>query len=237
MESWRTSNFGAEVRNPGRRSVGLLTRVMVVRLPERRQVPAEVQFEVARNAVTDIVDLGTARLCTGQGQHWEEQVVARLKLCSCRRSEPIDLGLRRGQGFTVERGQTPDERIDKRVEVTIVQRAVHPTIALGDISIEIVAAEDDLECTRAADQAWEPFQCSAPPGPVRRRSRGCRIGRFAGWRSACRRPARTRYRCRVCGRESWRCSRLAWTRGVAQSRAKGPAPLAVQLPCLRPGGR
>src|ERR1700731_2448705 len=66
-----------------------------VRPPARRQAPAEVQFEVARNAVTDIADLGTARLCTGQGQHWEEQVVARLKLGSCRRPEPIDLGLRR----------------------------------------------------------------------------------------------------------------------------------------------
>jgi hypothetical protein len=96
MVRWRTSNVGAEFRNPGRRSVGLLTCVIVVRPPERRQVPAEVQFEVARNAVTDIADLGTARLCTGQGQQWEEQVVARLKLGSCRRPEPIDLGLRRG---------------------------------------------------------------------------------------------------------------------------------------------
>src|ERR1700682_6443690 len=111
--------------------------------------------------ITDIADLGTARLCTGQGQHWEEQVVARLKLGSCRRPEPIDLGLRRGQCFTVERGQTPDERIDKRVEVVIVQRAVHPAIALGDIGIEIVAAEDDLKGARAADQAREPFQRSA----------------------------------------------------------------------------
>src|ERR1700688_3631551 len=63
--------------------------------------------------------------------------------------------------FTVERGQTPCERIDKRVEVVIVQRAVHPAIALGDISIEIVAAEHDLKCARAADQAREPFQRSA----------------------------------------------------------------------------
>src|ERR1700730_18414148 len=31
--------------------------------PERGEIPAEVQFEVARNAVTDIADLGTARLC------------------------------------------------------------------------------------------------------------------------------------------------------------------------------
>src|ERR1700731_2080851 len=61
----------------------------------------------------------------------------------------------------VERGQTPDERIDERVEVVIVQRAVHPAIALGDISIEIVAAEDDLKCARAADQSREPFQRSA----------------------------------------------------------------------------
>jgi signal transduction histidine kinase len=53
------------------------------------------------------------------------------------------------------------ERIDERVEVGIVQRAVHPAIALGDISIEIVAAEDYLKCTRSADQTWEPFQSSA----------------------------------------------------------------------------
>src|SRR5208283_1107961 len=160
MGRWRRSNVGAEFRNAGRRSVGLRI-CAVVRLPERRQVPAEVQFEVARNAVTDIADLGAAPLCTGQGQQWEEQVVARLKLSSCRRPEPIDLGLRRGQRFAVERGQTPGERIDKRVEVAIVQRAVHPAIALGDISIEIVAAEDDLKCARAADQAREPFQRSA----------------------------------------------------------------------------
>src|SRR5580704_3359595 len=101
----------------------LRTRVMVLRPPEFRQVPAEVQFEVARNAVTHTADLGAARLCTGQGQQWEEHVAARLKLGGCRRPEPIDLGLRRGQRFMVEGGQTPDERIDKRVEVVIIQRA------------------------------------------------------------------------------------------------------------------
>src|SRR5580692_4471013 len=161
MGSWLTSNVGAEFRNPGRRSAGLRIRVIDVRPPEPWEVPAEVQFEVARNAVTDITDFGTARLRTWQGQQWEEQVVARLKLGSCRRPEPIDLGLRRSQRFTVERGQTTDESIDKRVEVVIVQRAVHPAIALGDIGIEIVAAEDDLKCARAADQAREPFQRAA----------------------------------------------------------------------------
>jgi len=93
---WRTSNLGAEFRNPGRRSVGLRLGVIVVRPPERREVPAEVQFEVARNAVTDVTNLRTARLRTWQGQQWEEQVDARLELGSCRRPEPIDLGLRRG---------------------------------------------------------------------------------------------------------------------------------------------
>src|SRR5579862_7937400 len=120
MGSRRTSNVAAGFRNPGQRSAGLPIRVIVVRTPERRQVLAEVQFEVARNAVTDIADLGAARLCTGQGQQWKKQFVARLKLGSCRRPEPIDLGLRRGQRFTVERGQASDERIDKRVEVAIV---------------------------------------------------------------------------------------------------------------------
>jgi hypothetical protein len=75
--------------------VGLRICVIVARPPERRQVPAEVQFEIARNAVTDTTDLGTARLRTGQGQEWEEQIVARFELASSRRPEPIDLRLRR----------------------------------------------------------------------------------------------------------------------------------------------
>jgi len=65
MGRWRTSNVGAEFRNPGRRSVWLCIRVIVVRPPERGQVPAEVQFEVARNAVTHTADPGTARPLTG----------------------------------------------------------------------------------------------------------------------------------------------------------------------------
>jgi len=41
--------------------------VIVPRPPEQRQVPAEVQFEVAANTVTDIPELGTARLRIWQG--------------------------------------------------------------------------------------------------------------------------------------------------------------------------
>jgi hypothetical protein len=37
-----SSNVGVEFRNPGRRSVGLHMRVIVVGPPERREVPAEV---------------------------------------------------------------------------------------------------------------------------------------------------------------------------------------------------
>jgi Resolvase, N terminal domain len=56
MGSRRTSNVGAEFRNPGRRSVGLHIRVIVVRPPEPRQVHAEVEFEVARDAVTQTTE-------------------------------------------------------------------------------------------------------------------------------------------------------------------------------------
>src|SRR5579872_3332241 len=142
-------------------SLPLLSRGIVVRPPEPGQVLAEVQFEVARNAVTQIANLGTTRLRTWQGQQWEEQVGARLELSSCRRPEPTDLGLRRGQRFTVERGQTPGERIDKRVEVAIVQRAVHPAIALGDIGVKVITAKHDLKGPRAADQTRKPFHRSA----------------------------------------------------------------------------
>jgi hypothetical protein len=121
--------------------------IAAVRLPERRQIPAEVQFEVAGNAITDITYLGAARLRAGPGQDREDHVVARLKLGSRWHSEPIDLRLRRGEHFTVERGQTPGKRIDERVEVVVTQRAVHPAVAFGDIGIEIVAAERDLKCS------------------------------------------------------------------------------------------
>ena len=70
---------------------------MAVRPPEGREVSAEVQIEVAPNTVTEITNLRSARLRTWQGQQWEEQVVARLKLGGCRRPEPIDLGLHRGR--------------------------------------------------------------------------------------------------------------------------------------------
>jgi hypothetical protein len=58
----RTSVPSSEIQ--GDESVGLLIRVIVVRPPERREVPAEVQFEVARNPVTDVAELGAARLRT-----------------------------------------------------------------------------------------------------------------------------------------------------------------------------
>ncbi len=45
-----------------RRSAGLHTRVIGVRAPERREVPAEVQFEVAPNTVTDITNLRSFHL-------------------------------------------------------------------------------------------------------------------------------------------------------------------------------
>src|SRR5579862_5535951 len=148
-----------------RRGRGLLRglgslRVPVRGLPERWQVAAEVQFKVAGNAVTDIANLRSPRLRAGEGQQREAQVIARLKLGSAWRPKSIDLGLRRGQHLAIERGQTPDESIDKRVEIVIVQRAVHPTVAFGDIGLEIVASQYDLQRPRAADQAREPFQRS-----------------------------------------------------------------------------
>src|SRR5690348_14407866 len=71
------------VQNTGRPSVGMPGRGIVVR-PERRQVSAEVQFEVAANAVTNITNLRTASLRAWQGQQREEQVVARLQFGSGR---------------------------------------------------------------------------------------------------------------------------------------------------------
>jgi hypothetical protein len=53
---------------PGRRSVGLRIRVIVVRLPERRQVPAEVRFEVARKTVTELPTLARRACAPGKAR-------------------------------------------------------------------------------------------------------------------------------------------------------------------------
>ncbi len=72
---------------------------------------------------------------------------------------------------------------DKRVEVAIVQRAVHPAIGLGDVSIKIVGAEHELS---ARERPTKPVAIPAlrRPGPVRRRPRVGRIGRFASRQNA-----------------------------------------------------
>jgi len=54
------------------RRVWLRARVIAVRSPEPRQLPSEVQFEVAPNAVTRTGDPGAARLLTGPDQSREE---------------------------------------------------------------------------------------------------------------------------------------------------------------------
>src|SRR3984885_14044422 len=74
MGRWRTSVPSSEIQ--GDDQSGCVTVSSFVRPPERREVPAEVQFEVAPNTVTDITNLRTARLRTGHGQQWKEQVVA-----------------------------------------------------------------------------------------------------------------------------------------------------------------
>ena len=71
---------GKALRNGRRTSinVGLRIRVFVLRRAERREIPAEVQFEIALNAVTDTTELGTTRLRAGPSQGWEEDVIAGL---------------------------------------------------------------------------------------------------------------------------------------------------------------
>jgi hypothetical protein len=97
VSTWATLPLGVgrmligRQRLPEARSVGLRVCGIVLRRPKRREVPAEVQFEVAPKTVTDITELGAARLRTGPRQGWEEHVVARLKLDSCRHPEQCQI--------------------------------------------------------------------------------------------------------------------------------------------------
>ena len=79
--------FGSALQHAGERRV----RVIIARPPERREVPAEVQFEVARNTVTDTVP-SPKLLCR-----------AATELCAIRRSLSQKEPRARCQAATVRR--------------------------------------------------------------------------------------------------------------------------------------
>ena len=172
----------------------------------------------------------------GQGAE-EEDVRARLELGSCRRPEPIDLGLHRA---LVLHGPNEARR---RTSASTKSRGRHRPACgspsrrrSGDISIEIVAAEEELKCARAADQAREPFSAPPPgtnPTPTSRLPNRalCRLAKRMSQASTNSLPM-PRVRPRT----------LAMlTTGVDERRStksrQSPAPRAVQLPWLRRDGR
>src|SRR5882762_9037609 len=93
-------------------------------------------------------------------------------LCSQRRvgwkcrgvDEPLDVGERE----QIEPGHPLGEGIDEVDELLVGDRAVDVAVSLGELAVEVLAADEDLECPGATDKARQPVQgtptrCGADP--------------------------------------------------------------------------
>src|SRR5712675_1197888 len=74
---------------------------------------------------------------------------------------PIDLGFGCGQHLSVERSQTGSESLDEPVKFGVGKRTRHPSPFLRQNGIIVVAAQDCLQGTVAANEARQPFAAAA----------------------------------------------------------------------------
>ena len=111
--------------------------------PNLGEVSAEVQFEVARNAVTDMCGSWHGALAhRAEAEKWEDtsrrSTEARRRLASRTRLIWAFAAASVFHGRT--RPDAGQEHRQQESSLVIIQRAVHPAIALVDISVEIVAS-------------------------------------------------------------------------------------------------
>src|SRR6267378_5159304 len=68
--------------------------------------------------------------------------------------EPLDVGERE----KIEPGHALGEGIDELDELLVGDRAVDVAVPLGELALEVLAADEDLECPGATDEARKPVQ-------------------------------------------------------------------------------
>src|SRR5271154_4149109 len=73
----------------------------------------------------------------------------------------VDQPLGLAECSAVKGGDPAGKSVDVVVEFGVRQRAVDPTVEFRGAGPEIVTADDDLECPRAAGEQWQTFDRAA----------------------------------------------------------------------------
>src|SRR5258705_3291304 len=74
--------------------------------------------------------------------------------------EPLDVGERE----QIESGHPLREGIDEVDELLIGDRPVDVAVSLGELAVEVPAADEDLECPSATNEARQPVQRTSTRG-------------------------------------------------------------------------
>jgi len=56
----------------------------------------------------------------------------------------------------IKGSDTGCERVDKSIELGIGQRSIHIPVELGEVTVDVVRAQKNLESAPSAHQAWQP---------------------------------------------------------------------------------
>ncbi len=88
-------------------------------------------------------------------------VVGGLQVLRGRQRVPVDLLFDRGDRLLVEGGDPAGERVDERVEFPVGDRAVDPSVPLGQLARVVVAGQCHLQRAGTAEQQGQMLKAAA----------------------------------------------------------------------------
>ncbi len=117
---------------------------------------AEPGFDVARFVESPLEELLDARLSGRPLQGGEERIPFGDDLRVGRQAVHVDQPLRLSEGLFVERRDSRGERVDEVVQFRVGEGPVDVPVALGEVAVDIVGAQQDFQRTAAPDQPRQP---------------------------------------------------------------------------------
>src|SRR5712664_409052 len=96
------------------------------------------------------------RQCCGKGVEGVEKAVGGWQ------RHLVNKILRRSDRTPIEGGDSPRERVDETIQVTVRKRTIDVSVALSGLAVEVVPAEHDFERATAANEKREAFGTATP---------------------------------------------------------------------------
>src|SRR6267378_215282 len=121
------------------------------------EVP-EVELDWAPLAVPRLEGLAVQRRKCRTLRGLPERVYLRSQRLVRRKCRGVDEPLDVGEREQIEPGHPLGKGIDKVDELLVGDRTVDVAVSLGELAVEVLAADEDLECPGASDEARQPVQ-------------------------------------------------------------------------------